>query len=382
VIIEIPIDVWDPARGGAEGYLLRLCRGLLSRGHRVRILCRRSNPAFEDEVEVEKLPVPSWPRWRRELAFARKVLAWRREGSGDITLAVRHTLEADVYQPHGGPFSTAVRASLAWRRPGALGWMKGALRRLRPTTRVLLWLDREILRRSESLITISLSRKVEEDFRRAYPGVRFEFERIHNGVDLREFHDRDREDRALDLRRRFGIPRGRRMGLFVGRRFGPKGLLDAVRALPSLPALHLVVLGAGREGKFKRAACSLGVSNRLHFAGFSENPREYYAAADVLIHPTFYDPCSLSVLEALACGVPVITTTANGAGELITLGREGFVLEPGDVAGIAAAAEQIFRDWENFHTSARERARDLSFESHLARVEEVLIRAAMRRPRK
>jgi UDP-glucose:(heptosyl)LPS alpha-1,3-glucosyltransferase len=172
------------------------------------------------------------------------------------------------------------------------------------------------------------------------------------------------------------------VGLFVGRRFGPKGLFDAVRALPSLPALHLVVLGAGREGKFSRAAGSLGVSSRLHFAGFSENPREYYAAAEVLIHPTYYDPCSLSVLEALACGVPVITTTANGAGELITLGREGFVLEPGDVAGIAAAAEQILRDWENFHTSARERARDLSFESHLARVEEVLIRAAMRRPRK
>src|SRR5688572_13319048 len=160
--IEIPIDFWDPSRGGAEGYLWRLARGLLGRGHRLRILCLGSNPAFEDGLSVEKISVPRWPRWRRELAFAREALRRRRSGGADVTLAVRHALEADVYQPHGGPFRVAVRASLAGVRPAILRRTKLLLRLLRPATRVLLRLDREILRRSPELVLVSLSRRVED----------------------------------------------------------------------------------------------------------------------------------------------------------------------------------------------------------------------------
>lgn len=373
--IEIPIDVWDPARGGAEGYLWRLVNGLIDRGHRVRILCLRSNPAFERRVEVEKVSVPRWPRWWREMAFARAALARRRRGGADVTFAVRHLLEADVYQPHGGPFRVAVDASLAGLEPAPLYWAKRALRRLRPATRVLLWADREILRRSRGLTVISLSRRVEEDFRRAYPRQAIRFERIYNGVDLAEFHDRDRAERARELRERFAIPPGRRIGLFVGHKFGPKGLLDALRALREAPGFHLIVLGGGRPGRFRRQARRFGIEERVHFAGTASDPRPFYAGADVLIHPTHYDPCSLSVLEALACGTPVITTTENGAGELMTPGREGFVIPAGDPAAIVSALEEISADWTRFHLAARERSRALSFSDHLQAVEKVLERA-------
>jgi len=348
----------------------------VARGHRVRILCLRSNPAFEGPLEVERLAVPRWPRWWRELRFARAALERRRLGSADVTLAVRHLLEADLYQPHGGPFRTAIAASLEGVEPAALRLARLALRRLRPATRVLLWTDREILRRSPGLVVVSLSRKVEEDFRRAYPGLSLTFERIYNGVDLEEFHDRDREEAARALRQRLGIPPEARIALFVGHKFGPKGLREAVEAVAAAPGFHLVVLGGGRPAAYRRLARSAGVASRVHFAGAAREPRPFYAAADVLVHPTRYDPCSLAVLEALACGTPVITTTANGASELMVSGREGFVVEPGASPAIARALLAIGESWSRFHEAALARARDLGFERHLDAMEKVLRRAA------
>ncbi len=383
MLVEIPIDIWDPSRGGLEGYLWRLARFLTARGHRVRILCRRSSGpsglGSEEPIEVEELSVPRWPRWWREIRFARAALAHRRAGGADVTLAVRHTLEADAYQPHGGPFRTALAASLEGIEPAALRFLKRALRRLRPTNRVLLYLDREIFRRSEGLITLSLSGKVEEDFRRAYPGENFRFERLGSGVDLEEFHDRDRAERSRELRERFALPPEARSALFIGHKFGPKGLGEAVRALAAAPLWHLVVVGRGRPRRYRRLSRKLGVEGRVHFAGPTGDPRGFLAAADALVLPTRHDPCSLVVLEALACGTPAVTTTANGAGELMEPGREGFVVEPGDIGAVASALEAIRRDWDRFHAAALETSRRLSLDAHFAAMERVLDRAARER---
>jgi UDP-glucose:(heptosyl)LPS alpha-1,3-glucosyltransferase len=79
----------------------------------------------------------------------------------------------------------------------------------------------------------------------------------------------------------------------------------------------------------------------------------FYHAADLLVHPTYYDPCSRVVLEALAAGLPVITTRFNGAAERITSGRQGYVLEsPDDVAGLAQAIVRLCDD-EHRHSCAK-----------------------------
>jgi UDP-glucose:(heptosyl)LPS alpha-1,3-glucosyltransferase len=70
----------------------------------------------------------------------------------------------------------------------------------------------------------------------------------------------------------------------------------------------------------------MGVSDEVIFAGSTKEPEKYYGASDLLVHPTFYDACSLTVLEALASGLPVITTYSNGASGIMTQGQEGFVI--------------------------------------------------------
>ena len=80
------------------------------------------------------------------------------------------------------------------------------------------------------------------------------------------------------------------------------------------------------------------------FAGSTDEPERYYGAADLLVHPTFYDACSRTVLEAMASGLPVITTTSNGASGILTDGEEGFVIE--DPRNIGNFSERIAFFWD------------------------------------
>ena len=377
MLIEVPIDVWDSARGGAEGAVARVVRGFVRRGHRVRIVCLRAAASAEFGIEVLKIPAPRWPRWRRERSFALSTSRRYASGTADVTLAVRHALSADVYEPHGGPFRVAVRASLDGVEPVWLRRVKFALRLLRPTTRYFLHLDRAVL--DSRPIVVALSKMVEDDFRRAYPGVEFDFARVYNGVDLEEFHDRDRMARSRELRERLRADPKDLVALFVAHKFGPKGLADALDGLALAPQTRLVVVGLGRAGPWIRRAARRGVAARVWFAGFQRDTRSFYAGADALLLPTRYDPCALTTLEALACGVPPITTARNGAAELLTPGIDGFVVPCGDAPAIARALSAIALDRAGFQERCRERARSLSLEKHIDELEEVLQRACERR---
>ncbi|MGD9713076.1 MAG: glycosyltransferase family 4 protein, partial [Thermomicrobiales bacterium] len=77
------------------------------------------------------------------------------------------------------------------------------------------------------------------------------------------------------------------------------------------------IAGKSEPQSFERLARCLGVERRVRFLGYCSDMRDAYFAADLLVHPTFYDPCSNVVLEALACGLPVVTTRYNGAAELM-----------------------------------------------------------------
>jgi len=101
-------------------------------------------------------------------------------------------------------------------------------------------------------------------------------------------------------------------------------------------------VGKGPIEPYRNLAKRLKIENIISFYGFIENPMPYYMAADVLIHPTFYDACSLVVLEAWASGLPVITTRFNGAGELMTPGIHGFLIEnPGDAKELALRMKSL-----------------------------------------
>jgi UDP-glucose:(heptosyl)LPS alpha-1,3-glucosyltransferase len=127
-----------------------------------------------------------------------------------------------------------------------------------------------------------------------------------------------------------------------------KGLSYLIEALAEIkkgdhPAFKLLILGRDRKEPYLRLAEKVGVAGEVVFANSTNEPERYYGAADLLVHPTFYDACSLTVLEALASGLPVITTSSNGASGILTNGQEGFVInDPRDIKTLCEKIAYFF----------------------------------------
>jgi UDP-glucose:(heptosyl)LPS alpha-1,3-glucosyltransferase len=160
---------------------------------------------------------------------------------------------------------------------------------------------------------------------------------IYNAVDSEEFHPRLRGDRAKVLDRH-GIAADATVFLLVGSGYERKGVATAIAALAELPPpAHLVVVGRDRHNaRYEALARRHGVAARVTLAGPQTNPRPYFGAADAFVLPTLYDPCPNAALEAMACALPVVTSTKSGAAELLFEHDAGLVCPSRDVPGLAA----------------------------------------------
>ena len=160
---------------------------------------------------------------------------------------------------------------------------------------------------------------VKHDIRRRFAVAEDKLHVIHNGVDLEHFHPGLREQHRSGVRAALGIGEDVPLILFVGSGFERKGLFPLLAALAELPAAELLVVGKDRRlGQARRRAAALGILGRVHFLGGQADVRPYYGAADVFALPTLYDPFPNAVLEALACGLPVLTAPGSGAAELVS----------------------------------------------------------------
>ena len=185
---------------------------------------------------------------------------------------------------------------------------------------------------------------------------------------------------AVDLTRfdpvEFPLQPGNRLrALIIAQDFERKGVGPAIEAVAKSPLWQLTVVGKNAAAPYQRLARSLGVSDRVSFVGPLDDVRPKYQQADVFLLPTKRDPCSLVVLEALAMGVPVISTVANGACEIMTEAKHGFVLSEGsDVNGIVSALQKMSD--ATLRSQMREAClalRDrLSFETHVSTLVQIM----------
>jgi UDP-glucose:(heptosyl)LPS alpha-1,3-glucosyltransferase len=185
------------------------------------------------------------------------------------------------------------------------------------------------------------------------------------------------EESQAELRRRLGVPENRKIILFVGSGFARKGLIYLLQAFSNLKDKHsqLWVVGKGQIKPYQRAAANLGVADRVKFRGPVPETAPYYQAATVVALPTLYDPCSNVVLEALACGTPVVTTAANGAAEFLSPGENGAVIpQPDDLAGLSEALALFLDRGRDLETrqSATAAVAGLSWEATVAQTLQVL----------
>jgi UDP-glucose:(heptosyl)LPS alpha-1,3-glucosyltransferase len=169
---------------------------------------------------------------------------------------------------------------------------------------------------------------------------------VYCGVDFDIFNSSVRND-GKELRTALGIGRRSIVVLFVGTNYARKGLDTLLRAISLLKyreRYRLLVVGKGNISRYKKLARGLGLQEITTFCGFQDQVAPFYGAADVFVLPSYYEPFGNVCLEAMACGLPVITTRETGASELILPGRSGFVMEQPEDSTALAAWLEVFED--------------------------------------
>ena len=268
----------------------------------------------------------------RDWSFARAVCAALKSHSFDLVQSHERIACCDVYRAGDGVH----RQWLANRRRAAGMWERLALA-LNPYHWYTLAAEKRLFASPRLRAVICNSNMVKEEVRRHFGLAEAKLRVIYSGVDLAAFHPDLRQAWRARKRAELGIADAATVFLFVGSGFRRKGLPQLLRALTGVRNAHLVVVGADKElPQLRRAAEQATLSGRVHFAGGQEDVKPWYGMADCFVLPTLYDPFPNAALEAMACGLPLVTSLQCGAAELIESGVEGYVCrDPLDVVELA-----------------------------------------------
>jgi UDP-glucose:(heptosyl)LPS alpha-1,3-glucosyltransferase len=369
----------DPARGGAETYVRDLCHRLVQAGHCVELYAHSwRDAALPPQVRCVRIEAPGVTLLERLWHFAVNSEAALQEITYDCTIGFINTWHHDVIIPQGG-----VRdASLDYNARRFPAGCRRRLYRWGKQANIKYWMYRAIERRqyhsARPVRVVAVSEMVRQHLVQYHCVPQSWIRVIPNAIDADRLAVPDPIAVRGAFRSAHHLADQDLVALFVGHNFALKGLEPLLLALherkqrsPSARPIHLLVCGGGRIALFRRIVERLGLTMTVHLIGFVPEIRDCYWASDFFVLPTYYDPCSLVVFEALACGLPVITTAANGAGELITEGQEGFVIaSPDDRASLADRLDRMTDDTARKAMSAHAArlGRAQSFDTHYERL--------------
>jgi len=318
--------------GGAENYLNRLAQGVANAGHTVELFT------------TGEWPKAAWPfgAVRRLRAISPIAFADELDGlttSCDCLMSLERVWHCDVYRAGDG-----VHRAWLERRARFSGRLRGFVTAINRKHTGILHLEEALFAQRGANRVFTNSQMIKDEIVRfyGYPGEQIDL--VYTGVPLAAFSNA-RIHRA-EQRRKLDLAENDVALLFVGSGWERKGLREAILAATACAnsKLRLLVAGRGNPSRMRKAD--------VQYLGEVSDVAPLYSAADIFILPTFYDPFSNACLEALASGLPVITTEDNGFSEIITNGIHGSVV---DYAKNIEALRDAIQFWSD--ADVREKAR-------------------------
>lgn len=343
IVIE-RIETW---RGGAETSTLEFAHLLAGRGLDVT-LYTSTRAISPPDLQIVTVPVTATPRPLKTARFLTKTAARIARASYDIVHAITPIPTADVYQPRGGLIRETVARNVAMRPDQARRTLKRFLAAFNIKQRTLLELEDRVMRPGGPAIACVsnyVARQVREHYALADDRIRI----IFNGVQITPAAPEQRAADRHEIRERYRVPEDALLLLCIAHNFRLKGvgpLLHSVARLvvAGFRGLRVLIVGRDDPGPMAEVARKLDIADLVTFVGPTERVAAFYHAADACVHPTYYDPCSRVVLEALSRGVPCITTLLNGASEVMLDGVHGFVIPGPDDSQLLADRIGRMRD--------------------------------------
>jgi len=317
--------------GGAERFISRALEALDSEQLDLNIITRSwqgtPNPAWHLHIcNPAKLG-----RISRERGFARAARAcWERE-QFDIVQSHERIAGCDIFRAGDGVhrvwLEQRARIVSPWQRLSA---------RLSPYHRYVLQAEAEMFNAPSLKAVICNSEMVKQDILRNFTLEASKIHVIHNAIDSQRFQPATEALRHA-ARQQLTLPQTATVMIYVGSGFERKGLKAAIEAVAKSDR-YLIVVGQDKQlSRYQQLANQLNCLDRLRFVGVQQDVQPFYHAADALLLPTLYDPFPNVVLEAMACGLAVITSTGCGGAEFIRQGQEGFVCDALDINALNEA---------------------------------------------
>lgn len=348
--------------GGTERYLNLLAMEMAEHGHAVSIVCRSHEELEHPNISFVVLRPLSIGKSQRLERFAKAVEQHVRKSDYDLVYGLGKTWTQDVIRIGGGSHKRFLK-----RMPE---------RDLRQKDKVSMALEAKAFTPGNYRLVIANSQmcadEIAEDFNIPADKIRV----IHNSVDLERFARDQYAEEATELRRGFDIPEKALLYLFLGTGYARKGLEPLLQAfsVASFDGRDARLLVVGYDSKleeYQQLAQTLGISEQVVFAGGRRDAEVCYAAADVYVLPTRYDPFANTTLEALAAGLPVVTTQTNGGSE---------VLYPviGDVVSSCEAVDEICEALERWCDDDERKTARIAAHACAARYDHRLVMAETR----
>jgi len=327
--------------GGAESYAVSLAATLIKNGWEVHLFGEEWD-GEPQEAHFHEIFIPKFlPAWIKLLLFAWKHKKMTQQQHYDVVMGFGNTIYMNVYQSHGGvhQLSTA-------RKVYAEG---NLLRRITKRILILLsvkqwtraWIEAAPFRLNPKPKIIAIADMIKEDMKSFFHVGGDEIKIIYNGVDTERYNSSLRQRMRGQLRDQWGVSENDTVCLFVSYDLKKKGIEPLFEAAAKLRKIgnnnfKIIVAGGLPYRSLAKLIEHLGLTDNIIFAGRVKSIDEFYANSDVFVLPTYYDACSLVVIEAMASGLPSITTIFNGASGIITDGKDGYIIpHPPDSSDLA-----------------------------------------------
>jgi UDP-glucose:(heptosyl)LPS alpha-1,3-glucosyltransferase len=331
--LRIAFVVHDYSRNLGHGRYVAELASRFKRDHEVHVFAN----TFE-EPEPSGITYHHVPAWRVSalasiMSFVLPATVMVR-GRFDVIHAqglcgLRHNV-ATAHFCQAGWYKALARAngSLTWRQ-----WLLDAL---------ITPLERLALMKNSTRRVIAISERLRDDLEWHY-GRRDGMRVVYHGVDLSTFHPRNRERYRDLVRSELAIAPAECLALYVGNL--QKGAAAAIRATARTAGVRLMLVSSSNTAASRSIAQEERVTDRVSFHPFSKQIERFFAAADVFVFPTFFDAYGMVISEAMASGLPVITSRAAGAAELIDHGESGWLTtDPWSLDEIAGGLRALAAD--------------------------------------
>lgn len=308
--------------GGAERYMGRLVEGLAAAGHQVHILAAQWDADQTQSITFHRVPIINKPGWLKALTFSKGCRRIIEQERFDVVFSLERTLQQDIYRAGDG-------CHRQWLFQKNLG--KNLLHKawtwLNPLQLAYIWLERRMFTDPDLKAIIANSQRGKEEIIRHYNVDPGRIHVVYNGIDPVTTDQNQKSNYRQELSAEFKLGDELRI-LYVGSGFKRKGVAAAIRAAARLSIpFRLFIVGKGNTASYRSLARRMRIQDRVIFTGPRKDAELFYQGCDLFVFPTLYDPFSNATLEAMANGLPVITSRYNGVAELIRHGDNGFVVQ-------------------------------------------------------